>query len=65
MVNEMVAGVGETPKRLEKTAKKYEILGSKSKSRQIWTKFQWSLEFASIDSLRNKVSANANFLSYI
>ena len=57
MVNEMVSGIGETLKRLEKVAKKYEILGSSSKRRQIWAKFKWSVEYSKIDALRNKVSA--------
>ena len=56
MVNEMVSGISETLRRLEKVAKKYEILGSSSKRRQIWAKFKWSVEFSKIDALRNKVS---------
>ncbi len=55
MVNEMICGIGETLKRLEKVARKYEILGSNSKRRQIWVKFKWSVEFSNIDALRNKV----------
>ena len=56
MVNEMVAGIEETLKRLRKMASKYDILGSGSKRKQIWAKFKWSAEFSSIDRLRNKVS---------
>ena len=55
MVNEMAKGIGVTLKKLEKVAKKYEILGSNSKRRQLWTKFKWSVEFSDIDALRNKV----------
>lgn len=55
MMNEMVSRVGETLKLLEKAAKKYEILGSGSKKRQIWVKFKWSVDFSKIDTLRNKV----------
>ena len=55
MVNEMVSRIGETLKQLEKVAKKYEILGSGSKMRQIWAKFRWSVEFSQIDALRTKV----------
>lgn len=57
MVNEMMSGIGDTLKRLEKAAKKYEVLGSGSKRRQIWAKFKWSVDFQKIDALRNKVSA--------
>lgn len=60
MVNEMVSGIGETLKRLEKVAKKYEILGSSSKRRQIWAKFKWSVEFSRIDALRNKVGPSTS-----
>ena len=56
MVNEMVAGIEETLKRLKKVASKYDMLGSGSKTKQIWAKFKWSAEFSSIDRLRNKVS---------
>ena len=56
MVNEMVAGIEETLKRLKKVASKYDILGSGSKTKQIWAKFKWLAEFSSIDRLRNKVS---------
>lgn len=35
MVNEMMSGIGDTLKRLEKVAKKYDFLGSNSKRRQI------------------------------
>lgn len=55
MVNEMVRSISVTLKNLEKLAKKYEILGSNAKKRQIWAKFKWSLEATSIDALRNKV----------
>ena len=55
MVNEMVKGIGVTLKKLEKITKKYEILGSNSKRRQLWTKFKWFVEFSDIDALRNKV----------
>lgn len=55
MVNEMVKGIGDTLKKLEKVAKKYQILGSSSKRQQLWTKFKWSVEFSDIDSLRSKV----------
>ncbi len=55
MVNEMVKGIADTLKKLEKVAKKYQILGSSSKRRQLWTKFKWSVEFSDIDSLRSKV----------
>ena len=60
MVNEMVSGVGETLKLLEKVAKKYETLGSGSgsKRRQIWAKFKWSVDFSKIDALRNKVGTS-------
>ena len=60
MVNEMVARVGETLKLLEKVAKKYEILGSGSKRRQIWAKFKWSVDFSKIDTLRNKVGTSTS-----
>ena len=55
MVNEIVSRIGETLKLLEKVAKKYEILGSGSKRRQIWARFKWSVDFSKIDVLRNKV----------
>lgn len=55
MVNEMVSRVNLTLKELQKVAKKYKILGTGSKGKQIWVKFKWSVEFTSIDSLRSKV----------
>ncbi|KAK0513396.1 hypothetical protein JMJ35_004382 [Cladonia borealis] len=55
MVNEMVAGIEETLKRLKKVASKYDILGSGSKTKHIWAKLKWSAEFSSIDRLRNKL----------
>ena len=55
MVNEMVSRVGETLKLLEKVAKKYQILRSGSKTSQIWASFKWSVDFKSIDNVRNKV----------
>ena len=55
MVNDIVKGIDETLKRLEKVAKRYEILGSSSKGKHFWVKFKWSFEFSSIDGLRNKV----------
>ena len=58
MVNEMVSRVGETLNLLEKFAKKYEILGSGSKRRQMWAKFKWSMDFSKIDGLRNKVGTS-------
>lgn len=60
MVNEMVNGIGDTLRKLEKVARKYEILGSSSKRRQLWTKFKWSVEFSSIDALRNKVGQSCS-----
>ena len=58
MVNEMVTGFGVTLKKLQKIAKKYEILGSNSKRRQLWSKFKWSVEFSDIDALRSKVCSS-------
>ena len=55
MMNEMIAGIEETLKRLRKVASKYDILVSGSKTKQIWAKIKWSAEFSSIDRLRNKV----------
>ncbi|KAI9869368.1 MAG: hypothetical protein M1813_000157 [Trichoglossum hirsutum] len=55
MVNEMVSRVNLTLKELQKVAKKYKILGTGSKGKQIWVKFKWSVEFTSIDSLRSKL----------
>lgn len=55
MVNEMMSRVHTTLKDLEKVAKKYEALGTGSKSKHMWMKFKWSVEFSSIDSLRSKV----------
>ena len=60
MVKEMVQSIKSTLDRLEKLAKKYEILGSDSKRKQIWGKFKWSVEFTSIDTLRSKVSDTEN-----
>jgi len=55
MVKEMVSGINVTLKQLEKVAAKYGILGDGSKGRKIWAKFKWSVDFSSVDSLRNKV----------
>jgi hypothetical protein len=57
MVKEMVSGIHVTLKELEKVAAKYRILGDASKGKKIWVKFKWSVDFASVDSLRNKVSS--------
>lgn len=59
LVNDMVHGIGETLKKLEKAAEKYGMLVSSSKRKQVWTKFKWSMELSSIDALRNKVFSNA------
>ncbi|KAH0558859.1 hypothetical protein GP486_004507 [Trichoglossum hirsutum] len=42
MVNEMVSCVNVTLKELQKVAKKYEILGTGSKGKQIWVKLKCS-----------------------
>lgn len=55
MVNEMMSRVHTTLKDLEKVAKKYEALGTGSKSKSMWMKIKWSVDFSSIDSLRSKV----------
>ena len=55
MVTEMVSGINVTLKQLEKVATKYGILGDGSKGRKTWVKFKWSVDFSSVDSLRNKV----------
>ena len=55
MVNEMVASIEETLKRLRKVASKYDILGSDSKTRRVWAKLKWTADLSSIDRLRNKV----------
>ena len=55
MVNEMIRNINNTLESLEKVARKYEILGSSSKTRQLWGKLKWSIEYTGIDSLRNKV----------
>lgn len=55
MVNEMMSRVHITLKELEKVAKKYEALGTGSKSKHMWMRFKWSVDFSSIDSLRSKV----------
>src|SRR5947207_1680498 len=56
IVKEMVSGIHVTLKELEKVATKYRILGDGSKGKKIWVRFKWSVDFASVDSLRNKVS---------
>lgn len=60
MVNDIVKGIDETLKRLEKVAKKYEVLGSSSKGKHFWVKLKWSVEFSKIDGLRNKVIRLSN-----
>jgi hypothetical protein len=55
MVKEMVSGINVTLKKLEMVATKYGILGDGSKGRKVWVKFKWSVDFSSVDSLRNKV----------
>lgn len=55
MVNEMMSRVHTTLKDLEKVAKKYEALGTGSKSKSMWMKIKWSVDFSSIDSLRSKL----------
>ena len=62
MVNEMVSSVGVTLKKLEKVAAKFGILGDVSKGRKIWVKFKWSVDFSTVDSLRNKVSSTFSVL---
>ncbi|KAL8925684.1 MAG: hypothetical protein Q9208_003367 [Pyrenodesmia sp. 3 TL-2023] len=65
MVNEMVKGIADTLKKLERVAKKYQILGSSSKRRQLWTKFKWSIEFSDIDSLRSKLVYHNSVMSLL
>ena len=55
MVNEMVASIEETLKRLRKVASKYDILGSDSKTKRVWAKLKWTADLSCIDRLRNKV----------
>lgn len=54
-VNETVSRAIATLKELQKVAKKYKILETGSKRKQIWAKLSWSIECSSIDSLRSKV----------
>jgi len=54
MVNEMVARIQETLKKLEKVAKRYQVLDSGSKTKQLWSKFKWSVEFSNVEALRSK-----------
>lgn len=58
MMNEMLKRVEKTLLELEEFSKKYaKILDtSRSKARQRWDKFRWSIDAAEIDVLRNKVS---------
>lgn len=58
MVNGMMTEIKYTLNALENVAKKYEILGSASRGKQIWVRFKWSTELASIDKLRGKVRSN-------
>ena len=64
-VNELVDSIFLTLKQLEKTAKKYEILGvdTGSKRHQVWTKFKWSIDSPAVDGLRGKVSACTRMLN--
>ena len=63
-VNGMVDSIRTTLNKLEKLARKYEILGldAASKRRQIWSKFKWSVDFFSIDGLRSKASLKSKFI---
>lgn len=59
MMNEMILRVSGTLRELGKIAKKYEKLGTTSRSsmKQTWAKFKWSIDASDLDALRSKVSS--------
>ena len=62
MVKEMVSRIDITLKKLQKLATKYELLAPGSKGKQIWARFKWSVEFTTVDSLRNMVLLSSRII---
>jgi hypothetical protein len=56
LVGEVLDGIKETLRELQKHIDKYGKLGkSQSSLKKVWAQFKWSLDASDLDSLRNKV----------
>ena len=65
LIKGMLGNILVTLKKLEKYAKKYEIMGSGSKVRQKWTQVKWSFDWTSIEGLRSKLHQHNSMMSLI
>ena len=64
-VTHLESAISESLIRLEKVAKKYEILGSTSERKNYWTRFKWSMEQRDIDGLRAKLVQHNTMLNLL
>ena len=65
LIKGILGNVLITLKKLEKYAKKYEIMGSGSKMRQKWTQVKWSFDWTSIEGLRSRLHQHNTMMSLI
>ena len=65
LVGGVVENISTTLGKLEKYAKKYEIMGSGSKARQKWTQIKWSFDWKSIEGLRSKLNQHNTMMSLV
>ena len=67
LVNGMVANIKLTLNKMEKIARKYEIMGSTtaSKPKQMWTRFKWTLDWSTIEKLRAKLNQHNTMMSLL
>ena len=64
-VKNLETAIGDTLSRLEKIARKYEILGAASEKKHYWTRFKWSIEYRDIDGLRAKLVQHNTMLNLL
>ncbi|KAL6718697.1 hypothetical protein ACLMJK_002931 [Lecanora helva] len=65
LANQVVEGISDTLKKLEKHVTKYQIRDSKSKAQRILAKCKWSIESSNISALRNKLTYHNGVLNLL
>lgn len=67
LVNDMVENIRVTLNKMEKVARKYEIMGSTtaSKGKQMWTRFKWTFDWSTIEKLREKLNQHNTMMSLL
>ena len=67
LVNDMVGNIKVTLNKMEKIARKYEIMGSTtaSKGKQMWTRFRWTFDWSTIEKLRGKLNQHNTMMSLL